>query len=207
MIGQALSLGASAGLYCMSKCAPSLASLLLIAPQKGIKSGICLLGMFLAGRLVAYCLLGALAGLAGSFGGALPHSMLFFALTDMALGVMLIAQAFYRRRCTGCTGGQMVLGTKKTLFIAGVLNSVTLCPPILLAFSVAVENGSPLRGLLFFLLFFLASSVYLLPFSLLSVKVQHRYMVSFSKIVCAGVGLYFVYRGFSFIFSDPYITY
>ncbi len=206
MVLQALSLGASAGVYCMSKCAPSLASLLLVAPQKGLKNGVCLLGVFLSGRLAAYCLLGALAGLAGSLGGSLPHSKLFFAFTDIALGAMLIAQVF-RRSCTGCPGGREFLGTKKALFLAGVLNSVTLCPPVLLALTVAVEKGSPLRGLLFFLLFFLASSMYLLPFSLLSVKIRHRYMVSFSRIVCACVGLYFVWRGISFTFTDSYVTY
>lgn len=191
----------------MAKCAPSLASLLLIAPDKGFMAGITLLGVFLSGRLAAYCLLGFLAGLAGSFGGVFPNSTLFFALTDIVLGGVLLVQALYSGRCAHCTGKNLLFGTKKTLFFAGLLNGVTLCPPILLAMSVAVEKGNPLRGVVFFMLFFLASSLYLVPFSLISVKINHRLMLSFARIVCACVGLYFVWHGVSFSFIESYATY
>jgi len=90
----------------------------------------------------------------GSLGDALPYSLLFLALTQVALGGILIAQAFYNGAHKQCPGKRMLFGTRKTVFTAGMLTGVTLCPPLLLAISLAMENGSPWRGVLFFVIFF-----------------------------------------------------
>jgi sulfite exporter TauE/SafE len=207
MILQALSLGLSAGLFCMARCVPTLAPLLLLSPQKGLRAGLGLVGIFLGGRLVAYGLLGLLAGLAGSFGGGLPHSVIFLALTQVALGGMLIAQAFYSCSRKQCPGKRMLFGTGKTVFIAGVLNSVTLCPPILLAVSMAMENGSPWQGFFFFIIFFLATSIYVIPVSLAAVNLNNKILLLLTKIVCIGTGTYFIWRGLSIAFFERYIVY
>lgn len=207
MILQAFSLGLSAGLFCMAKCVPTLAPLLLLAPQKGLRAGLGMVGIFLGGRLVAYGLLGLLAGLAGSLGGELPYSMLFLALTQVALGAMLITQAFYSCSHKQCPGKRMLFGTRKTVFAAGILSSVTLCPPILLAISMAMENGNPWRGFFFFIIFFFATSIYVIPVSFAAVHFNHKIVLLLTRIICIGTGSYFVWRGLSIAFLERYIVY
>ena len=74
MIGQAFSLGLSAGLFCVGRCVPTLTPLLLLSPHKGLKNGLGLVGLFLSGRLVTYGALGLMAGFVGSFGNTLPFA-------------------------------------------------------------------------------------------------------------------------------------
>ena len=105
----------------MARCVPTLAPLLLLSPHKGLRAGLGLVGIFLGGRLVAYCVLGLLAGGVGSLGDALPYSLLFLALTQVALGGILIAQAFYNGAHKQCPGKRMLFGTRKTVFTAGML--------------------------------------------------------------------------------------
>jgi sulfite exporter TauE/SafE len=207
MILQAFSLGLSAGLFCMARCVPTLAPLLLLSPHKGLRAGLGLVGIFLGGRLVAYCLLGFLAGGVGSMGDALPYSLLFLALTQIALGAMLIAQAFYNGAHKQCPGKRMLFGTRKTIFTAGMLTGVTLCPPLLLAISLAMENGSPWRGILFFVIFFLATSIYVVPVSLAAIKLNSKIVLLLTRIVCIGTGVYFVWRGLSIAFFERYVVY
>ncbi|WP_027721710.1 sulfite exporter TauE/SafE family protein [Maridesulfovibrio zosterae] len=208
MIVQALSLGASAGLYCMVTCAPTLAPLILSSPQKGIQSGLLQVLTFLGGRLFAYCMLGVLAGVAGRIGQEnFTQSNVLLAGSQIALGALLIAQAFYSCSKKTCPGKSMLFGTRKTIFIAGFLNSLVLCPPILLAFSVAMEKGSPLQGLLFFLFFFLATSIYVLPFSLAAIRINPIVLKQLSRVVCVCTGCFFIYRGLSFLFLKQYVVY
>lgn len=207
MIVQALSLGFSAGLYCMVKCVPTLAPLLLISPQKGLRTGMGMVGVFLAGRLVTYSMLGALAGLAGSYGAELPYMNAALALSQVVLGALLMVQAFYSCARKHCPGKRTLFGTRRTVFFAGILSSVTLCPPILLAFSVAMEHGGAWQGLLFFVLFFLATSIYVLPVSLAALKLNNRLMSTVSRMACAVTGLYFAYQGVSIFLSEHYVVY
>ncbi len=207
MIAQALSLGFSAGLYCMVRCVPTLAPLMLLSPQKGLKAGLGMVGVFLGGRLVTYSLMGVLAGLAGSYGSSLPYMDVILAVSQIVLGGLLIIQAFYSCARKHCSGRRMLFGTKKTVFMAGVLSSATLCPPILLAFSVAMENGNIWQGFSFFVFFFLATSIYVLPISLAAFKLNNRLVMYISRGVCAFTGFYFAYQGVSIFFSEHYVVY
>jgi len=49
------------------------------------------------------------------------------------------------------------------LALAGFLAGINICPPFLLAVTTVMDIGGALRGALFFLVFFVATSVYLLP--------------------------------------------
>ena len=120
---------------------------------------------------------------------------------------MLIAQAFYNGAHKQCPGKRMLFGTRKTIFTAGMLTGVTLCPPLLLAISLAMENGSPWRGILFFVIFFLATSIYVVPVSLAAIKLNSKIVLLLTRIVCIGTGVYFVWRGLSIAFFERYVVY
>ncbi|WP_291326197.1 sulfite exporter TauE/SafE family protein [Desulfovibrio sp. UCD-KL4C] len=208
MIIQALSLGTSAGLYCMVTCAPTIAPLILASPQKGLQSGLRQVATFLAGRLLAYGTLGTLAGLAGRIGHeSFAQSNAVFSGSQIALGVLLIAQTFYSCTKKKCPGKNLLFGTKKTIFLAGFLNSLVLCPPILLAVSVAMEKGSPLQGFLFFVFFFLATSIYILPFSFAAIRLNPFFLKYLARMACVCTGCFFIYRGVSFLFLKQYLVY
>lgn len=207
MILQALSLGLSAGLYCTTRCVPTLAPLLLLSPQKGLKTGLGMVCIFLGGRFVAYGLLGFLAGFAGSLGREIPYSDGFLIVAQVVLGAVMIVQSFYSCSPGHCPGKKMLFGTKKTIFFAGILNSITLCPPLLLALSLAIEKGNPWQGFLFFIVFFVATSIYIVPVSIAALKFKSRILLRIARIVCVGTGIYFIGSGLSVAFSSQYVEY
>lgn len=195
-------------MYCMVTCGPTIAPLIMASPQRGLQSGLRQVATFLGGRLLAYAALGTLAGLAGHFGHEnFAQSNLILAGSQIALGFLLIAQTFYSCTKNSCPGKKILFGTHKTIFIAGFLNSMVLCPPILLALTVAMQSGSPIQGLLFFVFFFMATSIYILPFSIAAIRMNPVILKKLTRIVCFCTGCFFIYRGISVIFLKHYIVY
>ena len=70
-----------------------------------------------------------------------------------------------------------------------------------------MENGSPWRGVLFFVIFFLATSIYVVPVSIAAIKFNSKKILLLTRIVCIGTGVYFVWRGLSIAFFERYIVY
>lgn len=196
MLSQALTLGFSAGFYCAGACAPLLGPLLLADSRRGFGQGLRGVGWFLWGRFLAYGGLGFGAGVAGQYGVAAWAPGLFaLAIVQVMLGILLLCHVA-PSRCGACASRpQLFLQTGKSLCIAGFLSSLSLCPPLLLAVSVAVEQGNPLGGLEFFVVFFVVTSLFVLPFSLFSLKIPERFMVWIRRVCCSGAGAYFIVRG------------
>lgn len=209
MLAQALTLGFSAGFYCVGTCAPLVGPLLLVDARRGLGQGLRSVGYFLSGRFLAYGGLGFGAGIAGQFGlSAWGPGLLALAVIQILLGILLLCHAA-PRPCGSCASRpQFFLQTGKTLFVAGFLSSLSLCPPLLLAVSLAVEQGNPLGGFLFFLVFFGITSFFVLPFSLLALKIPARFMRWLGRTCCAGAGIYFILRGIRLVLNtEQYIVF
>jgi len=167
MILKALALGFSSGIFCLGHCYPLLAPIMLSREKGAFKKTAISLALFLLGRLAAYIIFGSLVGSLGRSVKGFPlFQRIIIPALFLLLGLLMILygtiQNFPRWRLCNISAGYFQ--KQGFLFIAGVLAGINLCPPFLLALSYTLSLGEIGRGVLFFIFFFLATSVYFLPF-------------------------------------------
>jgi sulfite exporter TauE/SafE len=192
--GKALALGLATGLFCAGFCLPLLGPVVLSQPGSARRS----LGrvlLFLGGRLAAYLLFGAAFGaLGGSLArlGGLKAWLLpvIYGLLGLGMVAYGLVQSFPH------VGFCRVLSPRFEswwyVLLLGFLAGINLCPPFLLAVTTVMDAGGVLRGVFFFLIFFLVTSVYLVPV-LLAGPLARLAPVRFAARVAAVLaGAYFV---------------
>ena len=166
LAARALLLGFSTGLFCAGFCVPLLGPLLLSNDERGVRGSAGSVGLFLVGRLVAYVLFGIVFGaLGGGLGRIWKSKPVLLPVLYAALGLMMIlygvVQSFPHVGFCRMLSPRVRSGW--FLVLAGFLAGINICPPFLLAVTTVVDVGGALRGAFFFLVFFVATSVYLLP--------------------------------------------
>ena len=198
MVIQALLLGLSTGLYCATACFPLLLSALFTrnaGPWKGPAAGI---GQFLAGRLAAYALVGAVAGLAGRLASGF-HGIpaLAVALVYVVSGALMAAQGIVESFPHAKACAAMSKGFRNPAFmpLLGFLTGINICPPFVLAFSAAVDLGGVLRSILFFAIFFLATSIYMVPFLFSGFASRMGAVRKAARLLSVAIGAYFALLG------------
>lgn len=198
MIARALTLGLSTGFFCLGTCAPVLMALFASGEATGLKHQMRGLGFFLTGRLIAYMLFGAASYAAGQALGEQGMSvMAFLPLGDMLLGgVMLIHATGYRLpHLVSCHTYARWFKKHDVLFAAGFFTGINLCPPFLLALTQAMRSESMLQSVAFFTIFFVTTSIYLLPFVLSGLAARFSEMRAAARVACGIGGIWFIIRG------------
>jgi sulfite exporter TauE/SafE len=190
---QGFLLGLANGTTCLAFCAPVLVPYLL---QQGAGVGHSLLTLlqFLAGRLGGYLLFGLLAWATGNLlAQATQYHALILAAADVGLAVLLLVGVLRRRgSAAACAleGAQEKLSRWPALLplVMGLLAGLKVCPPLLLAFADAASAGSLAGSLLVFATFFLGTSIYFLPVSLVGAfrhAAELRIVARFAAILIA----------------------
>lgn len=197
LLVQAVMLGLSAGASCLGFCLPVVLPVLAGSDRPGFHPAAVRLLSFLAGRLLAYLLFGISAGLVGC-----QLSRLIFLRTTalpviyLLLGGLMIIYGITAfdpfARLRFCQLVQPQLNSGRFLFFLGILAGATPCPPFLLALATVLDYAGVLNGALFFLVFFLATSVYLLPLLFAGFLVRWDPLRSAARIVAVITGFYFV---------------
>jgi len=208
LFGKALLLGLSTGLFCAGFCVPLVGPLLLsdepvrhpkssiLSPRSSVLRSASRVLLFLAGRLVAYLLFGLVFG---ALGGVLSRvwgiKTILLPLLYAVLGVLMIVyavvQSFPHIGFCRALGQPVRSGWYITL--VGFLAGINLCPPFLLAVTTVMDIGGALRGLLFFLVFFLATSTYLLPLFFTGLVSRFSSVRFAGRVTAVLAGLYFLY--------------
>jgi sulfite exporter TauE/SafE len=165
LAGKALALGLSTGLLCAGFCLPLLGPVVL-SQAGGVRRSLGRVALFLAGRLVAYLLFGIIFGLAGGALGRVAGVKswllpLLYGLLGLSLVVYGLVQSF--PHVGFCRALAPRFSSGWYVAALGFLAGINLCPPFLLAVTTVMDMGGAFRGALFFFVFFLATSVYLVP--------------------------------------------
>ncbi|ACL63711.1 conserved hypothetical protein [Anaeromyxobacter dehalogenans 2CP-1] len=163
-------LGLGTGPLCFIGCIPLALPFALPGPDAGPGSrrgGWGFLLKFLAGRLVAYSTVGVLTGLASSLAGPLRR---WVTPVWLALSLVLILHGLGRglghRGLCGAT--TRLVRSRAFPFLLGLAAALSVCPPFLLAVAYAMDrSGQVLGGVAFFLAFFVATTLYVLPIAML----------------------------------------
>ncbi len=197
LLYRAIALGLSTGLSCFGYCLPITLPALAGTSSSGISNSVRRLLIFLLGRLVAYLLVGFLAGTLGvGFTRypvvqkvIIPVLYILLALLLLLYGITGINPF---ARFTLCRFLKPHFESSRFLFLLGLLVGISPCPPFLLGFVNVLEFAGILNGVIFFLLFFLATSVYFLPLVLFGYLARFELIRTTARILSIITGIYFL---------------
>jgi|WetSurMetagenome_2_1015567.scaffolds.fasta_scaffold670440_1 sulfite exporter TauE/SafE len=195
-------LGLSTGVVCLAYCGPVIIPYLM-GEGNNVKKNTFSVGLFLGGRLVAYLLVGLFSGLLGTI--LIHHSPVrtrLFGIVYILLALFLIAYGFYRFK-------EVCLGEKQTMlqrdyglrwpllipFAGGFATGLNLCPPFLLAITGAMEGEKISGSLLFFVAFFMGTSVYFIPLPFIGFFRRQYVLRIIGKFAALLAGLFYFYKG------------
>jgi len=198
-IASGFMLGLTAGPFCLTGCFPVLLSVTLAQGRENTASRTWLfVGEFIGGRFIAYLAFGFFIGLLGSHIGGFSYKVGIYAL--IILSVILIAYGLGARlpRVGMCEIAGRTAGKKFFPFILGGLTGLNVCPPFLLAVTYILQRAiTPAFGIFFFMSFFTASTLYILPVGLTG-HLSHRELIArVGRVAAVVVGVVFLYRGVS----------
>lgn len=195
MIFKALALGFSTGIFCAGYCFPILGSFMLSKDETTIKDSAVDLGLFVLGRFIAYLFWGLCIGLIGQYTKGILYfqKMVIPGLFIILGGIMVLYGVIHSfPRLKLCNVGKKYFKKPWHLFVAGALAGISPCPPFLLATSYAVTLGEIWKSAVFFLFFFMATTVFLLPFLFSGVISRFKDVRIAARITAIIVGAWFI---------------
>jgi len=199
---KALLLGLSTGAVCLGYCAPVFLPLMLAEERKPFRAKLMPFLQFIAGRFIAYLVFGLIVGWAGARFGS-KSSDLVIGLSFLGLAVLMVLY--------GLQGGFPNLSLCKALspfwqkarapFLFGMLMGLNFCPPFLAAFADVFVAGRIWYGLVFFFVFFLVTSVFLVPYLFVGYLSSSATLRTIARFAALITGVLFLFFGLVRIFS------
>jgi sulfite exporter TauE/SafE len=159
-------------------------------------------GLFLGGRLAAYMSVGFLSGMLGLtlVHDSLQNKFIFGAIYSL-LALFMIAYGFYRFREICLGQKQKELQQKLSRWplaiplAGGFVTGLNLCPPFLLAITGAVETHKLAGSILFFIMFFLGTSLFFVPMPFLGYFKRKQVLQVIGKFAAILAGILYLYKG------------
>jgi sulfite exporter TauE/SafE len=195
-------LGLANGTTCLAVCAPVLVPYLMGEAKTGV-ADVAVLLTFLGGRLAGYLAFAVLAWSVGALAQPRAASFpLLIALAWLVLGALMVWYGLTRPRaiCAGSAAGRLgrwkpLAGSPLLPAAMGFLTGLNVCPPFLLAFTEAAAAPGLAGSLLFFLAFFLGTSVFFLPFPFLGGLRRHAALQTVGRLAAVLVGVFYFWMG------------
>ena len=153
--------GLSTGLFCCASCYPVLVPV-FAAEERNAGATFRVWLQFLLGRLAGYLLFGAAIGWLGErFDEAWLAKVSAVVLMAMALLLVFYALGFRKPAFSLCAAGTRRGQALPTTL--GFLLGINVCPPFLMSLAYVFTLHSMARGIVYFLVFFCATSLYFTP--------------------------------------------
>ncbi len=153
--------GFSAGLFCCISCYPILAPV-FAAENRSPSQTVWTWLQILLGRLAGYMLFGAAIGWLGErYDEAWLSRISTVAMMALSLLLIFYAVGFWKPSWSFCAAGTR--RGKAAPAALGFLMGVNACPPFLMSVAYVFTLHSLAKGMLYFFIFFCATTVYLIP--------------------------------------------
>jgi len=207
LLGEAFLLGLASGPACVASCGPVVVPSLL-AEGTGWRLNARYLTSFLGTRLLGYLLFAAATWELGVLVSPPPAARTFiYGGIHVVLGVVLLWYArSVGRGCThACEGSGLVsigrVGKRHVpgAAVLGFLTGVSLCPPFVVAGLRAAQLGNIAAALLFFGVFFVATTLWFVPFVGLSCLRRNDSVIFVARTAMALVALYYLFAGIAML--------
>ena len=208
-------LGISVGIFCFTYCVPFIAPY-LVSEQRKLKRNFKIILEFILGRLIGYILFGAIFGYLGEkIASQTVNLILIIAL--MVLSVILIFYALGLLKPKGffclapsslAKGGGSARYAKfreKVPILMGFLMGINICPPFLMSLAYVFTLHSAVKGIIYFLFFFLGTTIYFLPITLLGFLGKMKEFRLVARISGVIVGLVFLIYGIYYLIRGTII--
>ena len=184
--------GLSVGIYCIGTCLPLFIPILL-SHKRTSKDSFLLVLEFSLGRLAGYALFGLIIGYLGQIiQNQAAHIVV--ALANIWTGILMV---FYslgtidKKLCAFLPFAKI-----KWTFLIGFLTGVNICAPFLASLAYVFNLRSSLWALTYFLLFFLGTSIYIVPMALFGFFTKSNLIKKIAQVSGVLVGIYFIVKSF-----------
>ena len=192
------------GLFCATSCLPFIAPY-LVAERRDAKATAGTLMQFILGRLGGYILFGAVFGYLGErLNGAAFN--LFTIVSLVLLSFLLILYAVGLMKPSWSVCGMSRWPRRRIPLLMGFLMGVNICPPFLLSVAYVFTLHSLFKGIVYFLVFFAATTVYFLPLFFLGFLGKLNEFRAVARVSAVLVGLLFTAYGFYAIVRGIRVT-
>ena len=186
---EGLFLGLLTGQGCLIGCAPYLIPYLM---EEGKVKPVF---YFLGGRFLSYLCLAIVAFLCQEILSSQRN--LFLACSYIGLSLLLIFR-FKTKKWNFCAN--RFIRCSKPLLL-GLFTALSFCPTLLLAFTSAAKKNSVLEAIIFFILFFMGSSLYFLPLTLIAKLKKFPFIQHIGKMSSYVVGVIYLLIGIYQLFE------
>ncbi|WP_092229565.1 sulfite exporter TauE/SafE family protein [Desulfobacula phenolica] len=194
-------LGIATGPACFSSCVPVLFSVSLARGQIASRSSNWnFLFKFIGGRFMAYLVFGLAIGLVGDVLGV--YGFKIGAWATIVLSILLVAYGMGIKlpHFGMCARANKIGSSPYFPYVLGILTGLNVCPPFLLAISYCLQkSANPLFGILFFLAFFLATTIYILPMGFMGRFTGQKKLILLGRAASVGVGIFFCWKALSIL--------
>lgn len=204
---QGFLLGLASGASCLTSCAPVLLPY-MVAEGRSVRQSTLPVIYFLGGRLAGYLIFAVFAWEAGRWIRSEPRGGLVFGVVYAILACVLILYGFGSFSNTCAAGslrgrlGSLASRRPATLpAFMGLLTGLSLCPPFIAAVAGATGQTSLFSSLLFFMFFFIATSLYVVPFPFAGLLGRSRAIRITGRLAAGVMGCYYLYRGLIMIYG------
>jgi sulfite exporter TauE/SafE len=195
-------LGLSTGSICLAYCGPVLIPYLM-GENRNIYTNVVYVSLFLSGRLFAYLIIGFIAGIAGTFFlQTSGFGTVIIGSSYIILSILLIGYGFYRFKqvCLGKSQTKLAFRYFKHMpylipLTGGILTGLNICPPLLLAVTKAAATENIAGSMLFFIMFFIGTSMYFIPLPFLGIFKRQNVLRIIGKFAAILAGLIYLYKG------------
>lgn len=204
---QAVFAGLSLGAFCLSYCFPFLSTFIASKPRD-LKENSRLVLRFIFGRLLGYITFGLIFG----YLGEKLQSPVLSLITNLSLIFISILLILYlcgltKQKEETCLAQKfqnrtLIPGTLdgRNAVVMGFLMGINICPPFLLSIPYIFSLHSTLMGVVYFLIFFLTSSIYFLPMIFVGMLARIKEFQTVARVsgfICAGI--FIVYGTYSIL--------
>lgn len=195
MIIDAVLLGLSSGSFCVMYCAPVLIPWFFSRKIETPGHNAFQLAAYLGGRLCGYTAIGVIAAAAGSFAaGYLPVAVEQTAagISQTLAGVLLVLSGIFSINGHCRRSGAFASSAGGAVSL-GFLSGFRMCPPLFAAAARVFSGNTGMPGgAIFFVLFFIFSSVYFTPLLLIyRFRKAPEYFRFFARVLSIMMGVYF----------------
>jgi len=181
---QPILLGLSVGVFCFTYCIPFIAPY-IVAEKREIKKNLGVILKFIFGRFSGYVLFGAVFGYLGEkIASQTVNLILIISLMALSLLLIIYALGFLKPKWSFCSAKFF---KQKSPLLMGFLMGINICPPFLMSLAYVFTLHSAIKGMVYFIMFFLGTSFYFLPFARISALIV--------GIVFLVYGIYYISRG------------
>lgn len=198
-----LLLGLSVGLFCLAYSLPFIGSY-LVSEKRSKGENFKVVLQFIGGRFIGYLLFGAFFGYLGEKIDN-PTINLILIISLLVLSILLVFYALGLLKSEWGCALKITKHKNKFPLIMGFLMGVNICPPFLLSLTYVLTLHSLWRGLIYFVMFFIGTSLYFLPIAFLGFLNKMKEFRLMARLAALIVGLSFLIYGIYYLIRGGFI--